>query len=1140
MTAAPARGCPAARVEARGRPAGPVRPVSPPAVPEDSPLAALCAFGAALTDRFAAAVPGDPEAQLTGPVERLLRALLPADLGPVSLTPETRAPGLGRPDFAAHKRGLLFGHVELKAPGKGVKPGKAWTKHDRDQFERFGNFPNLLYADGNRWALYRDGERVGRVVTLPGDVREDGPEAADEQTADRLARLVAQFCDWDPEIPQTGGRLAATLAKRCRLLRDEVRDAVGRPASVLNRLAAEWRGLLFPDADDDRFADGYAQTVTFALLLARAEGVGTLDLTDAVRTLAAEHTLISRALEVLTDRRARTEIAVALETLQRIVHAVDPAALNEPDPGADGAGHKPDPWLYFYEDFLAAYDPGLRRDYGVYYTPVEVVRAQVRWLDELLRARLGKPAGFAEDGVLTLDPAVGTGTYLLGVIDHALARVERDEGTGAVAGRAAQLAENLYAFEWMVGPYAVAELRLSQEFRRRGAELPPEGPNVYLTNTLESPYATAMTAGLFQEPLALEHARALHVKRREDVLVCLGNPPYDRHESVDSNADAGTTGGWVRHGGTDEPDPILEAILKPARDAGHGVHLKNLYNLYVYFWRWALWKVFEFDPSRAHSADAAAPGLVSFITASSYLTGDAFVGLRELMRRECDEVFVLDLGGEGRGTRKEQNVFAIQTPVCVALAARYGPPDREKPAAVKYHRLRYEKRADKLHALGNLGSLADVPWEDCPDGWHDPFTPAGTGAYFECPLLTDLFPWQHSGSEVKRIWPIAPDRGTLKERWEALLTSENRAAALKETRDRKVDKKPPAVPGITSGEPIADLPPDERCPQIVRYGYRGFDRHSLIGDSRVADYVRPQLWLTASGNQVFLTSLFNHRLGHGPALTATAHVPDRHHFRGSYGGKDVVPLYRDADAAKPNVAPGLLDRLGETYAGPVTAEDLFAYAYALLAQPAYTERFWDELETCEVRVPLTADAATFREAADRGGRLLWLHTYGERFTAHADPAGFPTGVARCTAAVPPTPLPDRFEYDPEGRTLHVGDGAFAPVSPAVWAFEVSGLKVLRSWLDNRSANPGGRTSSPLDAIRPARWTAEFTAELLRLLAILEATVVGYDSQSALLDRVLAGPLIPAADLPPVPAAARKPPKVPKPDRQRAMFDAPDD
>ena len=170
----------------------------------------------------------------------------------------------------------------------------------------------------------------------------------------------------------------------------------------------------------------------------------------------------------------------------------------------------------------------------------------------------------------------------------------------------------------------------------------------------------------------------------------------------------------------------------------------------------------------------------------------------------------------------------------------------------------------------------------------------------------------------------------------------------------------------------------------------------------------------------------------------------------------------------------------------MTAERLFAYAYGILAQPAYVERFWDELEQPPPRLPITKDAALFARVADLGERLLHLHTYGERFTGPGRPPGVPHGEARNTKEVPPTPLPEGHSYDEAERTLRVGDGEFAPVSPKVYGYSVSGLHVVKSWLDRRKRDRSGRKSSDLDEIRPDRW--EFAGELLELLWVLEETV----------------------------------------------------
>lgn len=163
---------------------------------------------------------------------------------------------------------------------------------------------------------------------------------------------------------------------------------------------------------------------------------------------------------------------------------------------------------------------------------MEVVHAQVRLIDDLLTNRLAKPLGFASADVITLDPATGTGTYLLGVIDHALDRVEAEQGKGAVPGQATALAKNLYGFELMVGPFAVTELRVSRALHDNGATLPADGTHVYLTDTLESPNTPPPVLAFYLRPIAEQHAKALKVKANVPVIVCLGNPPYDRTEAV--------------------------------------------------------------------------------------------------------------------------------------------------------------------------------------------------------------------------------------------------------------------------------------------------------------------------------------------------------------------------------------------------------------------------------------------------------------------------------------------------------------------------------------------------------------------------------------------------------------------------------
>jgi len=190
-----------------------------------------------------------------------------------------------------------------------------------------------------------------------------------------------------------------------------------------------------------------------------------------------------------------------------------------------------------------------------------------------------------------------------------------------------------------------------------------------------------------------------------------------------------------------------------------------------------------------------------------------------------------------------------------------------------------------------------------------------------------------------------------------------------------------------------------------------------------------------SDEQIFLTSLLTSSIGRGPGATVATSVPDKHHFRGSYGAKDVVPLYRDAQGT-PNADPRLLEALGVGlgHAGGVKVEDLFAYVYAVLAGTDYSERFSEELQTPGPRIPLTADADLFVEGVNLGQELLWLQTYGQRFAEGRHGLLAP----RITVDGPLVLVdkPSDIKYDPNTQVLRIGSGKVTGVTREVWNFEV--------------------------------------------------------------------------------------------------------
>lgn len=1076
-------------------------------------------FAEELKRVFALPETSSPEDQLKSPVSRLLEGLgtlLGIDVA--TRTEAHLAEDKVRPDIAIYTSSLITGHIELKAPGNGADAPKLKGAHNKEQWAKLKNLPNLIYTDGREWALYRNGERVDSIVRFSDDPAERGGSAIDGAALRKLEALIRDFLFWKPNVPHRPRELAAFIAPLTRFLRSEVENALKLPDSNVNLLAEEWRRFFFPDADDGQFADAYAQTVTYAMLLARLQGASSMDPHAAAQTLDQNNGLLARALELLGQPGALNELKVGFELLQRSMEALEPSEFLK---------SKPDLWLYFYEDFLAAYDPKLRRDYGVYYTPREVVELQVRLASELLETRFGKKLGFADDGVVFLDPAVGTGTYLVATAKHALEKVRERSGEGAVPARATQMAENMYGFELLVGPYAVSHLRLTQALESEGATI-PKRLKVYLADTLESPNATPPGGlTLTYKALTEEHEAARKIKKGGDILVCLGNPPYDRQHLDEGDTETRRKGGWVRYGDQLEGGarqeaqgerPIFADFTEPASAAGAGVHLKNLYNDYVYFWRWALWRLFE---------QQTCGGIVTFITASSYLAGPGFIGMRETMRRTFDELWIIDLGGDNLGTRKTPNVFNIQTPVAIAIGMRGQSPSPDTPAKTHYAKISSDTRSGKLTQLDALQALSELTWHDCAEEWHASLLPVGIGDYFDWPIITDIFPWQHSGAQFKRSWPIGESEEVLNRRLDKLIAekAENRAALFKESRDRKITYKPGKDTSDKTIPSVKELADRESITSIGRYAFRSFDRQFAILDVRFGDYLRTDLLSTTSEKQIFFTTLLTDTFSEGPAVTLATHLPDLHYFSGR-GGKDAIPLYRNAEATESNTTNGLLDLLSETYGFSVNAEDLAAYVYALLGGQSYTQRFWNELETPGPRVPLTKDGETFRRAAALGRRLIWLHTYAERFQGESQGNTVPTGEAKCIAPIPTDPAryPEKPRYDPVAQEIHVGEGRFGPVAPEIWAFEVSGLKVVQSWLGYRMKVRAGKKSSPLDDIRPERWTPRMTDEFLELLWVLEATLDMEPELEAALDSAVAGECFTVCELPEPTEEERKAPR----------------
>ncbi|MFD7706095.1 type ISP restriction/modification enzyme [Streptomyces sp. NPDC059786] len=1089
--------------------------------------AAVSTFGAEVTPKLRGS--GWQEDQLRGPLENMIRSVCRGLGLDVTLIGEVPLVDMGaRPDYAVEVNGALVGYIELKKPGTKADPS-VYTGHNAEQWAKLRLLNNVLLCDGNEFSVHQQGQQVGEVAYMRGSVLASGARLAPADGA--LARVLYDFLTWAPQTPRTTSQLIRAVADLCQLLSEEVGEAIAQEKSrrrppAFTKVAKDWRHLLFPEATDAEFVEQYGQAVVFALLLARVEEITFEGETmhGIATKLGKKHSLMGQALDVLAGDSV-AELSTTLNTLLRVIGAVRWDLLD------DGTG---DAYFLLYEHFLHIYDPDLRIRTGSYYTPRGVVSAMARLVEDVLRREGFRiPSGFASPDVVLVDPAMGTGTFLLSALELAAETIAEEEGPGAVGPRLREMVgRRLVGFEMQVGPFAVAELRMHAMLKQYGSAAPSQGLRLLVADALDSPTAEFNWIPHTYRALAESRRQANQVKRDERVMVVMGNPP---HDAVRRGA-----GKWVERG---EPEADIPAPLGVFRQPGNGRYESKIANLYVYFWRWATWKVFD-----AH--DDAPFGVVALITPKAWLKGRAFNGMRRYLRETADEGWIIDLSPEGHRADVATRIFPeVAQELCIAIFVRWrdrSRPQTDRQAAQVRHLKVGGRRDEKIERLTTL-KLNDPEWRVCATGETDAFLPPGSDLWESCPRLRDVMPWSSRGVTPGRMWVYAPDKDTLHERWRRFIAAdtERRAEMLGSSGERTPDDNVPPLPGVDSHGRTTLTTEHRANVQTVRIGFRSFDRQYVLPDSRLMERGRADLWRVRSHRQIYTIEQNAHPVVNGPALVFSSLIPDMHYFNNRSGC--ARPLYRNATGTLPNVTPGLLNLLAERLGIPVVAEDLLAYIAAIASHPEYTARFQEDLEVPGTRIPLTNDLCLWERAVAIGRRVLWLHTYGERYADET--AGRPYGRVllprdrpRCVTEIPDDAeaMPEKLAYDPVTQDLWVGSGRISPVPRAVREYEVSGMNVLDKWFGYRRRNPAGKRRLELDHEFARRWLPSWTTELLELLNVLGLLVREERAQADLLNEVCAGPLITLTDLTtagilPVPTEATKALKATS-DAGDALFD----
>ncbi|MGA2286746.1 MAG: N-6 DNA methylase, partial [Dehalococcoidia bacterium] len=657
-----------------------------------------------------------------------LKTLVEALASGVTATNEPKHVECGAPDYVVSRNTphgpLTIGHIEAKDIGAPLA-----LVEKSDQLKRYRKgLPNLILTDYLEFRWYVDGERraVGRLGSVDSKrnvvMEKGGPEAVET--------LLRAFLDHKPQPISKPKELAERLARLTHLIRDVIVQTLqNKTASpTLRDLHEAFAEVLIPDLSAEAFADMFSQTIAYGLFAARVNhnGPARFRRQDAAALIPKTNPFLRKLFASITGPDLDDEPFVGfVDDLAQLLADTDMGAVLAE---FGKRTKREDPIVHFYETFLAAYDPKLRKSRGVYFTPEPVVSYIVRSVDYLLRTRFNCPNGLAATGtvtykrageegtetvprVLVLDPACGTGTFLYAVVDLIREQFMKQGNAGRWPPYVREnLLKRLFGFELLMAPYAVAHLKLGMQLAgqdlpeaRRGewgCELSGDDRlGVYLTNTLEE--ALKKSELLMGGWISDEANAAAKIKRDLPIMVVLGNPPYAGHSANVSWRDVEDPKTGKRRR---EPTWIGTLLADYYRVDGQPLHERNpkwLQDDYVKFIRFGQWRI-----------DRTGSGVLAFITNHSYLDGPVFRGMRQQLMQAFSEVFVLDLHGNAK--RKEicpdgspdENVFDIQQGVAIVVLVRN--PQMSPPGSIHHCEL-WGRREAKQAALIEA-DVSTLPW----------------------------------------------------------------------------------------------------------------------------------------------------------------------------------------------------------------------------------------------------------------------------------------------------------------------------------------------------------------------------------------------------------------------------------------------
>ncbi|MFA4809022.1 N-6 DNA methylase, partial [Helicobacter pylori] len=674
-----------------------------------------------------------------------------------------------QPDFRISYQGLNIGYIENKRVGTDLR--KIVESEKSKQILKYLELnPNLMLTDYLNFVWVGKDENnaplIKKEISVASLDELSKPLKPNPQTTERdLIGFFRGFFNYEAAPITNAKDFATHLSPRTRYLKDAL--ITYQKDEQVSSIFKNFKEYLYEELSFEDFSDAFAQTLTYSLFLAKLNHPFEKINLDNVRSSIPKNFAVIREMaDFLKKLDEIKEIQWLLNEILSSINHVDMDSILK------DLNDDKDPYLHFYETFLSAYDPKLREKKGVYYTPDSVVKFIINALDSLLKTRfkdapLGLKSALDNENIKLLDFATGTGTFLLEAFRKALeTRKTSDGGISTKEDKYQNLLKQFYGFEYLIAPYVIAHLNLSQAFKEEFKKPLKENDalQIILTNTLIQPSEIVAYRGLspiFEKELL----NAQEIKKNENILIITGNPPYSGASSNEGlfEWEVKATYGIEPEFQTIEIEKKvkltdkIQTLLKNVQKQKEGSSkdalkaLKSLHSKYKLQNeknpKWLLDDYVKFMRFAQNKIKSLGHGLFGFISNNAFLDNPTFRGLRRSLLECYDELYILNLHGNARKKEetpqgaKDENVFNIMQGVSINLFVKKAQTTKQK---IHYYDV-YGQRAEKYAFLAQ-NDLNSINWLELAP--REPF-------YLLIPQETLLLEEYEQGFSVQDMFQIS-------------------------------------------------------------------------------------------------------------------------------------------------------------------------------------------------------------------------------------------------------------------------------------------------------------------------------------------------------------------------------------------------